>query len=486
MALNSEFRIGWRSHAVALPILVLVHLLLPMDRFLIEHRLASLVLAVGCYFVVAWDVGRQLRAMRLPFLSFVALYYYVFFAAALLWQDSLESVDGPVALTDGDVLLAQFAVMASFASFIAGSGVGGLVGRLTEGAVSRALPEGPLTLGFKGVIGAALGASLVLSATVALGRGVVPGAVEFVAVVVLAPALPLTVLAWHAERTGEFGARVLLVVAVALFMGVGLLSGMLGAALTPLLVPVLARIVVRRRLAWWWVVAGVGAFVLLQPAKLLFRETVGQGQFSGGSSVEGRLSIWSAAVEETVEGEGASAQGGREAGFVARSMSRTAELLPIAQAIAWVPNRVPYTNGSQWFAALVGWIPRFAWPEKPDYGFESRSRYALEFRLQTETGVRTSSANISQVADGYWAFGWTGVAFAGLFFGLIVGWMAWVFPVDRWASYAVGSHLLLLGGYHSDIGGFVSGLPQRLVGAFLWCWVLAFALAAVRGSTRPT
>ena len=231
------------------------------------------------------------------------------------------------------------------------------------------------------------------------------------------------------------------------------------------------------------------AFVLLQPAKVAYREAVwGDVHGRGGTtSVQDRVSIWSDAVSETVdEGSVVAGPGARNQGLIGRSMERTAELLPIAQVIAWVPDRIDYSYGGQWWAAVTGWIPRFLWPGKPNATFEVNGRYAVEFRLQTREGIRRAVSNVGQIVDGYRTFGWIGVAAAALVFGLAVGWLGGALPATGWGSYAVGGFFLLTIAYHASASIFVSGLPQRLGGAIAWCWVVASLSAAVQRNTRAT
>ncbi len=477
----------WIVHVAVVALLAGTQLGFALERFSLWHRIAAVAIGLACYAVIVHDFRASRRRSRMPFLAMAATYYFVYFGLSTLWRDSVGTISGVISLSDEAILLAQFAVLVSLGSFVLGYRGGHVLGRRVTGSVARLVPGEEPGRGSFSVVALALGASCALLAATTLGRVELSPALQFLLGMLFAPQLPLLLTAWRSERMERVADKVLLVVGVLVVAFIGLLAGSLGQTLLPFLVPVLARLVFRGRIAWSWIAAAFAAFLVLQPAKFIYREAVWGDVHGRGASVslEDRLAIWSDAVGESVEGaqtSGAPSSG--EGGFVRRSMERTAELLFIAQAIEWVPAKVDFTYGRQLWAAIVSWIPRFAWPEKPNATYESNGRYALEFRLQNREGVRRSVANVGQIVEGYWALGWFGVVAAALIFGGLIGWLAGALPVQGWGTFAMGGFLLLTTAYHSSVANFVSGLPQRLAGGVVWCWLIAVAVAAVGSAGR--
>jgi len=78
-----------------------------------------------------------------------------------------------------------------------------------------------------------------------------------------------------------------------------------------------------------------------------------------------------------------------------------------------VPSEMDYSYGAGYFFAILGFIPRVIWPDKPAWG--------KEVFTQTVFGVDDSVFTYGLVGEFWWNFGAYGVVVGGLLYGFLLG-----------------------------------------------------------------
>jgi hypothetical protein len=85
--------------------------------------------------------------------------------------------------------------------------------------------------------------------------------------------------------------------------------------------------------------------------------------------------------------------------------------------------------------ALVVFIPRLLWPDKP-----VTTQVAIEFNLAA-TGISTSASSPGLFAEAYWNYGWTGVILLTMTLGLLLAFLSryalGVFHREKWLYFPV-------------------------------------------------
>ena len=468
------------GHAAAVLAIWTVQFGFALPKFNWLHRTLSAVLGTVCYLVAIRDIRASSVARRMPFLAISAATYFAFFGLAILWVDDLRTVRGYLALDDDSISKAQLVVLVSFASFVLGYRWLVRPGHRMGARFAQLMPKADLRRGSLGVLLSWAGLVTTNELLMALRMPLVPKQLEFLVSVVLSPSLLLGVLLWwyHAVPTRT---RALVLFGVMAFLAFGgLLSGMVGAALRPVMVVGVGLALLTRRIPWRLALIGAAAFIVVQPAKMAYREQVfadAQGR-SRGAGVQERVSIWSQSVEEAWQGPASS-----EKSQLRETMSRTSELMFVVQAVEWVPDKVAYSYGTQWMSVLYSWVPRIVWPDKPSPGEFLSRNYALTFNLQTAESARTTAVNLVQQVDGYWAMGWFGVALTAFVFGALLGLLAGMLEWRTWGQFAIGCVWIVSAGVNGSTAGFLGGLPQALVGMTATVWLVGFALGAGQAAT---
>ncbi len=148
-------------------------------------------------------------------------------------------------------------------------------------------------------------------------------------------------------------------------------------------------------------------------------------------------------------------------------------------AFDMLPGQVQFLDGEGWLVILIGPIPRLIWPDKPTTRDMAEQRYATIFHRQTEEGARTTAIVLPLIVDGYWNFGWPGIAFACTAMGLWVGICQKLWSGGHWALDAMGIANLSRLTVHAHLNGVYGGLFQSTVGLFVACWAIYWAAGLV-------
>jgi hypothetical protein len=225
---------------------------------------------------------------------------------------------------------------------------------------------------------------------------------------------------------------------------------------------------------WWrgrgripWIAGGAAALVLLvlQPVKGFYREIHWQDP---NTSV---IESWQSAFSESAhEASSPFAQGpvGAQA-----SVSRLGELPGLAYTVELVPNSIPHTGGQVYGMLLVGAIPRFLWPEKPDMTKYSLDPFTIALGLTSETEAASSTTGITLPDQGYLEHGIPGSLAWMVLLGLMAAFVSRYFG-SKLAGILPGAACLMPLGLASG-GGFSAcfgSLWQMLLGGTLLSWLV--------------
>lgn len=441
--------------------------LFAQGRFDLFHRVAAAALGIVAFLIADHDWRASRAARRAPMLATAAATYYVYFGLALIWEQPLRTVRGTVKAEAETILIAQLAVLLGLTCFTAGYHLLRRWGDRAAPAVARTLPGQTDVRGLLPWAAFWTLVAVLVQLINALSPGTIPDALKVLVDKLFAVPLVIGSLAWIDHVRGTAATRAFLLAAtIGLFL-VGLLGGMLGAALLPLATLVGVRTLLRNRVPWLAVFSGLALFLVLQPAKMTYREETFADEHGRRRDigVQERFSLWWDSLVTTWTGHAGSEP------KPAESLSRVAELMPVAQVIEWVPDRVPYAAAAHWLEAPSMWIPRLFWTEKPV--LDMWRDYGVTFGRQTELGARTTAVGIPQVAEGYWSFGWIGVAISTFVSGAILGLIAGALALVGWAQFALAMTFLLSLWAYTPTPSLIAGLPQQVFGPWLGAWLLA-------------
>ena len=159
-------------------------------------------------------------------------------------------------------------------------------------------------------------------------------------------------------------------IVVPLIVLIGASTGALAPALNLGLLFVLIRTMLRRRVPWALFLGGLSVFVILNPIKTAFRQTVGRSESSQDVSPIARLVLMGDLLKQEASGGLGSAQE-----FISIGMDRMNILTTFADVTTLTPGIVPYWRGHTYYPLLTKVIPRTIYPGKPaDDAVEGFSR----------------------------------------------------------------------------------------------------------------
>ena len=406
---------------------------------------------------------------RLPFLEMALLQLAVFWGSPVLtWSTSAH-----VNVTQHALTRALVGVIVVMGAMIATYPVGKRIGLLVRDTVSRSLPAdaGP-------------GAHLLLwpwflvCLPVAAGfASRLPWEVRHL-VMVLGSYYPvITLLAFRAHRSKDPNQLRLLLVCAGVLAVAGLFTGRAQFVIRPMLFTGVIYLVLWRRMPWRWVAALAMLIVLLQPAKLLYRQIAWEGgERRSAQGVGVTMSRWGTAVSESWGGDVSSFRNLEVLAW------RLNELSTIAATFELTPRVIPFDRGRMWRHIPAAPLPRFLYPDKPMYTRVFNDRFNVTFGLQTKEGARYTTQAFPLAADGYWNFGWAGVVFVGAFIGLLIGMFTTGISTTSWGMMAFGAATFVETQVHANLFAITNGIAQRFLGLAFLCW--AFWLVSLGFGSR--
>jgi hypothetical protein len=90
------------------------------------------------------------------------------------------------------------------------------------------------------------------------------------------------------------------------------------------------------------------------------------------------------------------------------TVNRSSLLLQTAHVLDWTPDVVPYENGRTFAYFLIGWVPRFLWPDKP-IAQEANIKYAINYGVTTEEGIERTMFGVGELGEAFMNFGAAGI-----------------------------------------------------------------------------
>jgi hypothetical protein len=170
-----------------------------------------------------------------------------------------------------------------------------------------------------------------------------------------------------------------------------------------------------KRFPWSLGAVIIAAFLIVNPAKALFRQAA-TGPLDFGEAA----ALWSTSLEQTWQPELGRKGTAREDALKATS-SRVDQNGVAAHVYSMVPSRKPFAYGRTYEDIPLMLVPRVLYPDKPTSQGYTRSRWTVEIGIQNPRTLDTTAYSIPAYAEAYWNFGWLGVAGVPLLLGLVVG-----------------------------------------------------------------
>jgi hypothetical protein len=390
---------GWRP-AAALPLVVYpVACVLFLGAASPIYSVTQRLLALALFALGTWPLVRfAQRPNGVLLLELVALQYAIFFALPVFHQDRIATTSGY------DVPRASAVTMSLTIALLA------LAGTMTGYVFSRRLLQSgawKATLDIPGrrLFVFALLAILGVHLLPLLGL-VVSNAWSRPLSVLLSQDLGVALLGclYHQGRLNLWQKYVALL-AVALAIAIGLLSGMAQSALQPLLIWFLCSWLGRRKppVVGFSVLAAI--VIMVQPLKGEYRQAIWYGPRAYSMAEKVRL-LGDLFTEEWFGG-GLSTEAVTEKARDAAS-ERLSLLLSTARYVEWTPSVIDYKQGSTLLYLAYGWIPRVVWPDKP-IAQTANVELPVAYGLQSIRSVKTTRFGVGHVAEAYVNFGPLGI-----------------------------------------------------------------------------
>lgn len=212
--------------------------------------------------------------------------------------------------------------------------------------------------------------------------------------------------------------------------GMVLFNSSLGSLIAPLQSMVLARIYLRQRLPWLLLMLGVCTVIILNPAKMVFRNTINArgSDERVAQNLGDAISLWTEAIQKSWSSQETSTEEERD------NLHATANRLNYNWASAAVFRVVPdfkaFLRGASYGSIPYMLAPRILFPNKQDTGDIAKNRWTVELGIQTWESSRTTSVAIPMPAEAYWNFGWLGVIMVALLVGCATGGMLRLAPLE--------------------------------------------------------
>lgn len=369
--------------------------------------------AIGCVALIALA---YVPPGVVPAVPILLSYFYIAMARPTFAPPFIKGLTGPIYLPSRAYELALFGCLIFAVTLLVASRLFQQRGlRLAEKyarVLDTAEPYGPThTL----IARVSAFVSLTMWMFVNLRASLIPASIALPVTLFSSVAIPLGLLFWDAHRTRTLGAYALFWSVVAFTALLGMSSGVVGAAVLPILVAASLLWAVTGRIPLSLVVVSVVVVMVFNPAKHRYRANYWYLDRDIGllERVDGWVEVLSytystqtdAAIDASLES----------------TAYRTSTLPFVALIFETVPNLIPHAGGARWLELPMMFIPRVLWPAKPSHTQAFNNDFTLTFGLQTSRGVETATMNLPSVGDGYWRLGWPGVLVEGLLLGAVLG-----------------------------------------------------------------
>jgi hypothetical protein len=196
-----------------------------------------------------------------------------------------------------------------------------------------------------------------------------------------------------------------------------------GAIYEPVLLVIfvfLVRWVVSRRINWGLLVAGLLVYATFNPVKHEFRNVVWRTTSGQEKSTIDKISLLF-----ELAGDYWMSEQTRKESIRSNLMLRLNHLSIAALVTEMTPGQIPYWNGETLQSAMISFVPRILWPDKPNltFGNQFGIRYGVIDQSNTSTTI-----NLTWVVELYANFGYgavvVGMSLIGSAFALLERWIA--------------------------------------------------------------
>ncbi len=194
---------------------------------------------------------------------------------------------------------------------------------------------------------------------------------------------------------------------------IGTMQGSFAYGIRVAIVLVITYATIRRRIPWLMIIAGFGAFIILQPLKDKLRSSV----FTGGwesteisesdkfTGLVGTFQLVPDIVESTpIEN------------LISISTLRLADIMFFALVVSETPENIPYWGGETYYPILVAPIPRIIYRDKPQENVGNT--FGHRYNILSPDNWQTS-INIPQIIELYGNFGVLGLVLGSLLIGVV-------------------------------------------------------------------
>ena len=426
-----------------------VHVVLGAEPFSIAARALCAVPAVLFFIEARTYVKSEER--ELPFILLALGQYYLQFGFPVFWDVPFFDTTGPVFLSEAVHTQACIAVALGAVSFWGVARFALPLGHRLRRSALKILPPETIPSGWDTSFYIYTGAIVAY----ALAPIPFPVSISMVGNLLLDSGYAMGLAAVRPPLVlGRRASQVLLLIG----MSVGVLRGTMEPIARTVIAYLGAQWVTTRRAALGALSALVVIYAVLQPVKASYRNQVWGDREE--VSLSGRVQAWESALSNTQRHSGDEAIG------------RLSEISAVMHAFVVVPSRIDYMYGETYAEILYSPIPRLIWPDKPDSSHQYSQRYSVIFGLQTETGSETTAMNLNPLVEGYWNFGWFGIALGCAAMGLVVGAQQRLFAGSHWALFAGGVAQLCGLTMTASTTNMCSLLFQCLAARVMSAWVV--------------
>jgi hypothetical protein len=457
--------------------ILLLHALLPAPMPIQLRMLSAVPGAVACFLWWRYFVAGDFE--RLPFLEYAVTQLYLYWGLAAVTTGAADLSDaGPRAWAGAAV-----ATSVVTAAFLLAHPTGRRLGACAAGAFEAWLPRTAPSV-TPVILVPWLALTVAVHADVA--AGVIPSRVYFVAQTLGDYSPLLAAIAWRDLRRGR-RSRWLVASTISLSLA-GLLTGMMEAVVQPVLLAITLYVVLQRRIPWRFLVAGALIVIIINPAKHRYREAAWEDAESRQEQTRSTKDPWVAA-ERWWKALKTTWTSDRSDGETTTSglASRLDELGINAVVLDKTPSVIPFDRGQTWGYLAVSLVPRFLYPDKPNFTGIYNDRFSITFGFQTAEETETSTGAFPLVSDGYWNLGWPGVVFVAIASGCLIGVFAGVFRARSWASTAIAASIFTHMHATSSLALQVMGVLQNVAGLAIvvWAtWMISASIDVARRSGR--
>lgn len=369
----------------------------------------SSAIAVICaliLLILPWYSYQQWRKSSegLPLFAIISFIYWLYYAFPLFWGDrTVLQADIDKTATEDGITQAMLMVVAGVLSLKIG-----MLSKLSKRLRPSHLPTielKPSRLHYlRAVLGVGIVTNLFETSPYLFGEG---GRQVILTFITIIPMIPFAILfreymRGNSSRWDKYLIAAFLLVRIV----VGIASGWLGVLLAILIICGAIYISERRRIPALIVALTVASVLFFQVGKEEFRKTYWTEEEQGGKLE--RVEFWiNASLEKWDDAlSNPSSKTIKDATYP--SLGRVALLTQAADVIDLTPSVVPYQYGSLYTYLVIGFIPRFFWPDKPSVN-EANQFYQVAYGVTDESNLGKVSIAIGMLTESYINFGWFGV-----------------------------------------------------------------------------